>query len=70
LPRWPASARTGFTFADPLTLTHHRRIVAFATQHRLVMISELKVFAEAGGLMTYGPHGEALPSSWSTSCVA
>src|SRR5262245_35267886 len=43
------------TFADPLTLTHHRRIVAFATQHRLAMISALKVFAEAGGLMTYGP---------------
>jgi putative ABC transport system substrate-binding protein len=48
------------TFADPLTLTHHRRIVAFATQHRLAMISELKVFAAAGGLMTYGPNGSAL----------
>jgi len=43
------------TFADPLTLAQHRRIVAFATQHRLAMISELKAFAEAGGLMTYGP---------------
>jgi ABC-type uncharacterized transport system substrate-binding protein len=49
------------TFADPLTLTHHRRIVAFATQHRLAMISELKAFAEAGGLMTYGPNG---PDLW------
>jgi putative tryptophan/tyrosine transport system substrate-binding protein len=48
------------TFADPLTLTHHRRIVAFATQHRLAMISELKAFAEAGGLMTYGPSGADL----------
>jgi putative ABC transport system substrate-binding protein len=45
------------TFADPLTLTHYRRIVAFATQHRLAMISGLKAFAEAGGLMTYGPSG-------------
>jgi putative ABC transport system substrate-binding protein len=48
------------TFADPLTLTHHRRIVAFATQHRLAMISELKAFAEAGGLMSYGPSGADL----------
>jgi putative ABC transport system substrate-binding protein len=29
--------------------------VAFATQHRLPMISELKAIAETGGLMTYGP---------------
>jgi putative tryptophan/tyrosine transport system substrate-binding protein len=49
------------TFADPLTLTYHRRIVAFATQHRLAMISELKAFAEAGGLMTYRPSG---PDLW------
>jgi putative tryptophan/tyrosine transport system substrate-binding protein len=48
------------TFADPLTLTYHRRIVAFATQHRLAMISELKAFAEAGGLMIYGPSGADL----------
>ena len=48
------------TFADSLTLTHHRRIVAFATQHRLAMISELKVFAEAGGPATYGPNGSEL----------
>jgi putative ABC transport system substrate-binding protein len=48
------------TLADALTLVHHRRIVAFATQHRLAMISELKDFAEAGGLMTYGPNGRAL----------
>jgi putative ABC transport system substrate-binding protein len=48
------------TLADALTLAHHRRIVAFATQQRLAMISELKDFAEAGGLMTYGPSGRAL----------
>jgi putative ABC transport system substrate-binding protein len=35
--------------------------VAFATQHRLAMISELKAFAEAGGLMSYGPSG---PDLW------
>ena len=41
--------------ADPLTIARQHRIVEFATQHRLPMISELKAFAEAGGLMTYGP---------------
>ena len=41
--------------ADPLTMARQHRIVEFATQHRLPMISELKAFAEAGGLMTYGP---------------
>jgi len=48
------------TLDDALTLVHHRRIVAFATQHRLAMISEVKDFAEAGGLMTYGPSGREL----------
>lgn len=48
------------TLADALTLAHRRRIVAFTTQHRLAMISELKDFAEAGGLMTYGPRGRDL----------
>jgi putative ABC transport system substrate-binding protein len=42
------------TFSDALTLNHQRRIVDFATQHRLPMISEGKEFAVAGGLMTYG----------------
>jgi putative ABC transport system substrate-binding protein len=41
-------------FVDPLTLAHRRRIVDFATQQRLPMIAEVKPFAEAGGLMTYG----------------
>jgi putative tryptophan/tyrosine transport system substrate-binding protein len=43
------------TLAEALTIGYQRRIVAFATQHRLPMISELREFAEAGGLMTYGP---------------
>lgn len=43
------------TLADALTLAHQRRIVEFATQHRLAMISEVKDFAKAGGLITYGP---------------
>jgi putative ABC transport system substrate-binding protein len=35
-------------------------IVAFAIQDRLAMIFEIKEFAEAGGLMTYGPRGRDL----------
>jgi putative ABC transport system substrate-binding protein len=48
------------TLADALTLEHRRLIVAFATQHRLAMISELKDFTDAGGLMSYGPRGRDL----------
>lgn len=47
-------------FSEPLALRHLRRNVDFATQHRLPMISEVKEFAEAGGLMTYGASGPAL----------
>jgi putative ABC transport system substrate-binding protein len=48
------------TFADPLTLTHQRRIVDFVTAHRLPMISEIKEFAVTGALMTYGVNLPAL----------
>ena len=48
------------TFSDPLTLNHQRRIVDFAIQHRLPLMSEGKEFAEAGGLMTYGASLPAL----------
>ena len=47
-------------FSDALTLTHQLRIVDFATQHRLPMVSEGKEFAVAGGLMTYGASLPAL----------
>jgi putative ABC transport system substrate-binding protein len=43
------------TLAEALTIGHQRRIAAFATQYRLPMISELREFAETGGLMTYRP---------------
>ena len=46
--------------AEPLTVTHQKRIVDFATQHRLPLISELKEFASTGGLMTYGASLPAL----------
>jgi putative tryptophan/tyrosine transport system substrate-binding protein len=43
------------TFTESLTIGHRHQIVDFATQHRLPMVSEIREFAEAGGLMTYGP---------------
>ena len=43
------------TFADPLTNTHRTQIVEFAVRNRLPMISEVRFFADEGGLMTYGP---------------
>jgi ABC-type uncharacterized transport system substrate-binding protein len=40
---------------EGLTRNHRREIADFTTKKRLPMIAELKEFAEAGGLMTYGP---------------
>ncbi len=48
------------TFGDFLTSAYQRRIVDFAIQHRLPLISESKEFAGAGGLMTYGASLPAL----------
>jgi putative tryptophan/tyrosine transport system substrate-binding protein len=42
------------TLSDNLTVRHRQQIVDFVTTQRLPMISEVKEFAEAGGLMTYG----------------
>jgi putative ABC transport system substrate-binding protein len=41
-------------FADPLIMANHQQIVEYATQQRVPMISELRRFAEAGALMSYG----------------
>jgi putative tryptophan/tyrosine transport system substrate-binding protein len=43
------------TFVDPFTVRHRQRIVAFAATGRLPAIYEDRVFAEAGGLVSYGP---------------
>ena len=43
------------TLDDALTLAHHRRIVAFLTEHRLGMSAGVKTFVEAGALITYWP---------------
>jgi putative tryptophan/tyrosine transport system substrate-binding protein len=42
------------TFADGFTLAFRQRIGSFALANRLPMISELREFAEVGGLATYG----------------
>ena len=42
--------------AEPLTRAHRRQIAEFAAKNRLPMIAELRDFAEAGGLMSYGPN--------------
>src|SRR5262249_8474612 len=41
-------------FSDPLTTSNLRQIVQYAASQRLPFISELRQFAEAGGLMAYG----------------
>ena len=40
--------------AEPLTRTYRRQIVEFAVKNQLPMIAELREFADAGGLMSYG----------------
>jgi putative tryptophan/tyrosine transport system substrate-binding protein len=42
-------------FVDPFTVAHRRRIIDFAAANRLSAIYEDRVFADAGGLMSYGP---------------
>ena len=42
-------------FPDPLTFTHRRRLMELAIQHRVPVMSGSKEFADAGGLLTYGP---------------
>ena len=42
------------TFTDGLTISLRQRIGTFALANRLPMISELREFAEAGGIATYG----------------
>ena len=42
-------------FADPLTFTHRQHIMDMAAQRGLVAVSGAREFADAGGLMSYGP---------------
>jgi putative tryptophan/tyrosine transport system substrate-binding protein len=42
------------TLAEPLTILNAQEIVRYATAHRLPLVSEVRQFADAGALMTYG----------------
>jgi putative ABC transport system substrate-binding protein len=41
--------------ADPMLFSQRRRIVELAVRHRLPAVYEYRVFAEIGGLLSYGP---------------
>jgi putative ABC transport system substrate-binding protein len=47
--------------ADAVFWNHRTRVVALAAQHRLPAVFDAREFAEAGGLMTYGP---SVPDSY------
>ncbi len=51
-----AHANALITFSDALTLAHRKEIAAFAARQRIASIFGWSEFAEAGGLMTYGPN--------------
>lgn len=42
-------------FPSPMLFNERRRIVGFATDHRLPSIANARQFADLGGLMAYGP---------------
>jgi putative ABC transport system substrate-binding protein len=44
------------TLADAVLWNHRTRVVALAAQYRLPAVFDAREFADAGGLMTYGPH--------------
>jgi putative ABC transport system substrate-binding protein len=46
---------------DPFFFTHLRRIVGLAAKHRVPAVYGLRMFADAGGLMSYGLN---LPDVW------
>jgi putative ABC transport system substrate-binding protein len=55
-----AATRSGaealILLADPVTITHHAQIAALAIASRLPAIFDRREFAEAGGLLAYGPN--------------
>ena len=44
------------TFPDALTLAHRKEIAEFAVTQRLASVGGWSQFADAAGLMTYGPN--------------
>jgi ABC-type uncharacterized transport system substrate-binding protein len=51
---------------DAVFWNHRTRVVALAAQHRLPAVFDAREFAEAGGLMTYGP---SVPDSYRRAAV-
>ncbi len=49
------------TMTDPLVMTNRERIIQFTAQHKLPAVHEWKLFADLGGLMSYGPN---MPTLW------
>jgi putative ABC transport system substrate-binding protein len=45
-----------FVWEDAVLLPHRTRILDLATKHRLPTASQYREFAEAGGLLSYGPN--------------
>jgi ABC-type uncharacterized transport system substrate-binding protein len=43
-------------FPDPVTVTHHKRIVQRAIQERLPVLAFVREFVDAEALMSYGPN--------------
>jgi len=54
------------TSGDPFSHRHQRRIIDFAKKHRLPATYLFRDFAEAGGLMAYGP---SLPAMYRRAAV-
>jgi putative ABC transport system substrate-binding protein len=50
------SARVIFVWEDAVLLPHRTRILALAAKHRLPAASQYREFADAGGLLSYGPN--------------
>jgi putative ABC transport system substrate-binding protein len=51
-----AGARALMTIGDPVTFTHRKRVIDLAIKNRFATIHSQIPFAEAGGLMVYGPN--------------
>jgi len=49
-------ARALMTIGDPVTFTHRKRVIDLAIKNRIATIHGQIPFAEAGGLMVYGPN--------------
>jgi putative ABC transport system substrate-binding protein len=53
-------------FADPLAFLHRRYISELAAKYRLAAISPFREFADAGGLLSYGPN---LTDYWGRAAI-